>query len=147
VTLKKHPAGRFVGAVALDTRISVQDCPASRTVARASSAAASLSGTPFGINERAKIVEAVGSDESRGYQFPQSGFDFSLELTGRAHNIGKERSATVPQELKHLPSNRAQALALVHTFLRQHPVGLFADEERDRRHAGGNHATATAVAI
>src|SRR5579864_5317648 len=51
VTFEQHPAGCFDGALALNSGIGVQDCPASSAMAGTRSAAAALPGTALGVDE------------------------------------------------------------------------------------------------
>ncbi len=67
----------------------------------------------------------------------------AFSLPGAAHDVGEERCSPLAQEVQHLTRAFAQAAGLGLIYVnpaRSHPVGLFAHEECDRRHAGRNHA-------
>ena len=71
-------------------------------------APAALSGAPFGIDQGAQVVEAVGRDHSSRHQFPERGFDFGLQLVRAADDVGEKRSSALAQEIQHLPRALAQ---------------------------------------
>src|SRR5262249_17702530 len=130
----------------LDRAIRVQNGPASSAVTRPRRAPASLPGAALGIDERTKIVKAIGRDQARGNQFPESSLDFGFEFAGCANDIGKERSTALLQIFEDLLCDRAQALSITGRRMRSHPVRLFANKERDGSDAGRNHAT-TSIAF
>ena len=75
--------------------------------------------------------------------------DFRFQLARAAHNIGKERSAPLPQKIQHQlrpvtqpasvsvrPASRAFARVGIP---RRHPIRIFPHKKRNRRNAGRNH--------
>src|SRR5262249_36836823 len=87
VAAQEHPAGCFDSSVAVRVLVCVEEGPPSRAVPRPGGAAAALSGSAFGINQRAQVVKAICSDEASGYQFPKRGFDLRLKFVSAPHNI------------------------------------------------------------
>ena len=112
-------------------------------MSRTRAAPAALARPPLGIDERAQIIEAISSHQSRGYQFPQRSLDFRLQLACTAYDVGKERRATLPQKVEYFLCSVAQAAIfrqLGAGMPRRHPIGIFSNEECYGSNAGGNYA-------
>ena len=71
--------------------IGIKQCPSSGTVPWTCGAPAALSGTPFGIDKRAQVVEPIGGNHSSGNQFPESRFDLGLQFVRASDDVGEER--------------------------------------------------------
>jgi len=76
VTAQQHPADGFECFRAIVDLAGVEQRPTSRTVSWTRTASASLAGAALRINERAQIVEAVGSEQARSDKFPERCFHF-----------------------------------------------------------------------
>src|ERR1700756_2092181 len=142
VAPEQHPANRFEGYIAIASFARIKKRPAPRTMARSRGTAVAVPGASLWVDQRAQIIEAIGGQQARRHQFPESGFHFRLQLARAAHNIGEEGSAPLPQELKHGSGIGAQAgsLSIAGLAPRNHPLRFVAREKRNRRHAARHHA-------
>ena len=101
VTSQKHPAGCFDRSRFLRSLAGVQQSPAAGAMAGSRNSSASLPRAPFGIDERAQIVESVSGDQACRHKLPQSGFDFRLQFATPTNNVGEERCPPLPQKIEH----------------------------------------------
>ena len=111
-----------------------------------------LPGAPFGVNQRAQIVEAIGGNQPTRDQFPKRRLHLGLEPACAPHNVSKKRRSALAQKVENVPGNFTQAPRLVRVGGRvsrdrvtgawamgRHPVGFLANEECNGGHAGRNH--------
>src|SRR6185312_15336462 len=107
-----------------------------------------LSGTPFGIDERAEVVKPVCGHQTSSHKLPQAGFNFRFELCSAPNDVGEERSSAIAKKFHDLASARAQPLDAMFSLCmsmmnagKGHPFCIVPDKEGYRRDAGGNDAT------
>ena len=140
--MQQHPTRRFKRPSMVVGITGIKHRPATSTVSRTRGSSAALAGAPFGVDQRAQIVEAVRCQQSCGDKFPESGFHFSLQFARAAHNICKEGSAALSQKLQDRCRVPAQTrrLDFARFAPRNHPVAVFAHKKGNGRDAGGNDA-------
>ena len=100
----------------------------------------SLARAAFRIDQRTQIIETVRGEQAGGYEFPECRFHFGFQFSGAAHDIRKERCATLAQKLKNRSGIGAEAgdFGLARFAAGDHPFRIFADEESDGSNACGN---------
>src|SRR5512135_3210786 len=85
-----------------------QDRPATGGMSWTTCALAPFRATAMWIHERTEIVEAIGSHQAGGHQFPEPLFDLAGQMPCGSNEVGEETGSSILQRATKILCHRAQ---------------------------------------